>query len=201
MDHSKKPGMAFKIDISKAYDRVSWSFLFVVLRKLGIEGRFLKMIYACVTSPMCSILVNGVPQGFFSCSRGLRQGDPLSPYLFIIVVEVLGRNIQKLVDSKALKGVKVTSALRPDSHQQFVDDTLMFRKALVGEAGLWKYVLNDYALVSGQCINYEKIKIYFFNIDQQIKDRVVKKMGCQEASLPNSYLGLPLISMKLENNY
>lgn len=133
MDHSKKPRMAFKIDISKAYDRVSWPFLFAILRKFGIEGRFLKLLSACVTSPMCSILVNGVPQGYFSYGQGLRQGDPLSPYLFIIVVEVLGRNIQKLLDFKALKGVKATSSLLPDSHKHFVDDTLPFGEALVGE--------------------------------------------------------------------
>lgn len=154
MDHSKKPGMAFKIDISKAYDRVSWSFLFFVLKKFWIEGRFLKMIFACVTSPMCFVLVNGVFQGFFSCGHHLRQGNPLSPYLFIIVVEFLRRNIQKLVDSKALKGVKVAPSLMPDSHQQFVDDTLIFGEASVGEFGHWKQVLNDYVVVSSQCINY-----------------------------------------------
>lgn len=103
-----------------------------------IEGRFLKLIFACVTTPMYFVLVDGVPQGFFSYGHGLRQGDPLSPYLFIIVAEVLGRNIQKIVDSEALNGVKVASSLRPNSHQQFVDDTLLFWDASVGEPGLWK---------------------------------------------------------------
>lgn len=62
-------------------------------------------------TPKCLVLVNGVPKGFFSCGRGLRQGDPLSPYLFIMVFEVLGRNIQKNLEAKLLKGFKAASSL------------------------------------------------------------------------------------------
>lgn len=117
MDLSKNAGMTLKIDISKSNDKVSWLFLFVVIKKFGINGKFLKLIIACVTNLKCLVLVNGVPQGFFSYVCGLRQGDPVSPYLFIIVAEVLGINIQKSLDSKVLKGVKVASNLPPTSHQ------------------------------------------------------------------------------------
>lgn len=102
---------------------------------------------------------------------------------------------------QALKGIKAASSLRPDSHQQFVDDTLLFGEASMGEAGLWKKLLNDYADVFGQCINYEKSKVYFFNIDQQIRDKVNFFVGCQEAKFPDTYLGLPLFSKRLENTY
>lgn len=105
------------------------------------------------------------------------------------------------MESQALKGVKVASSLRPDSHQQFFDVTLMFGDALVGEASLWKQVLNDYANASGQCINYEKNKVYFFNINKEIKDRVKKIMGCQEVELLDACLGFPLFSKKLKNIY
>lgn len=116
------------------------------------------------------------PKAFFSCGHGLRQGDPLSPYLFIIVVEVPRRNIQKLVNYKSLKGVKVSSSLLLDSHQQFANDTLMFGEAWLGEAGIWKQVMDGYVVVSSYFINYEKSKIYFFNTDQMDKGKSVENI-------------------------
>lgn len=112
MENNKKLAMAFKIDISKAYDRVSWDFLFEVLRRFGFKGRFLRMIEQCVCTPKFSVLLNGRPKGYFSSKKGLFQGDPLSPYLFIIVA----------------------STLDPITQQQFLNDTITFGEAYVSKA-------------------------------------------------------------------
>lgn len=119
-----------KLDISKAYDRVSWPFLIEVLKKYGFKGRFLKMLIESISTPSYSMLVNGSPHGYFSCDKGLRQGDPCPLTFFIIIDEFLGRNILKYLDLNLLKEVKVASSLPLSSHQYFVYCTIIFSKPL-----------------------------------------------------------------------
>lgn len=98
MAHSKIPTMALKLDISKAYDRVSYDFIFFVLEKFSFKGRFIILIKECVSTTRFVVLLNGVPTKRFTYGKGFRQGDPLSPYLFIIIAKVLGQNLQKCLD-------------------------------------------------------------------------------------------------------
>jgi hypothetical protein len=107
---SKKEGFLLKLDLSKAYDRVDWDFLLCVLEAYSFNKIFLDLVHMLVSSATFLVLINGSPSPFFHASRGLRQGDPLSPILFVIMAECLGRFIHNLV----LKGEFV--GLKPSSH-------------------------------------------------------------------------------------
>ena len=97
----KKNGfMAIKIDLEKADDRIQWNFIFDCLRELEISENIQKIIQKCVTTPLMNILWNGADAGSFKPTRGVRQGDPLSPYLFVLAMEKLGHLIQTAVNDK-----------------------------------------------------------------------------------------------------
>ena len=106
-----------------------------------------------MSSASFSVLVNGSPSTFFKASRGLRQGDPISPVLFIILAECLGRFIDVLVLRGDFVGLYPSSSALVCSHQQFVDDSIVMGEALVKNARILKRALEDYSLASSQLIN------------------------------------------------
>lgn len=93
------PRCAIKLDISKAFDTLNWGFLFSVMRRMGFPSRFIDWVRVCITSGMFSIKLNGSLEGYFSGKAGLRQGDPLSPYLFVLDMEVLTSYLNKAIVS------------------------------------------------------------------------------------------------------
>ena len=90
--------MAIKIDLEKAYDRLEWGFVIDSLRDMGLNDHFLNLIWDCISSTSMDILWNGEKTGVFNPTRGIRQGDPFSPYLFVICIERLSHLIQATVD-------------------------------------------------------------------------------------------------------
>ena len=90
----KKPGILCKLDIEKAYDHVNWRYLMKVLEMMGFGQKWLKWMEQCISTVCFSVLVNGSPTGFFQSYRGLRPGDPLSPFLFLIAMEGLNNMIK-----------------------------------------------------------------------------------------------------------
>ncbi|XP_059076458.1 secreted RxLR effector protein 78-like [Cryptomeria japonica] len=134
MHSSKAKGMIIKLDVSKAYDCVSWNFLFEVLKKIGFKQKWLDCIKHCVSSMNYFVIFNKTVSSFFQATNGLRQGDPLSPFLFVLMAEVLGRSIKYSVGQGAWKGISIKGYMGPMSHSQFADDTILFGEASEREA-------------------------------------------------------------------
>ncbi|KAK2449352.1 hypothetical protein QL285_008554 [Trifolium repens] len=130
MLHNKVYGgnLAIKIDIAKAFDTLDWNFLLKMLKSFGFCPTLCNWIHTILHSAKLSISINGKQEGFFSCARGVKQGDPLSPLLFCLAEEVLSRGLSKLVSDGLLKPTKGTRNVSIPSHILYVDDVMLFCK-------------------------------------------------------------------------
>lgn len=137
--------MSIKLDISKAYDRVEWGFLRRVLLRLGMDTSFVNLIMLCVSSVSYSILLNGFPCADVRPERGIRQGDPLSPYLFICVVKAFIGLVTRTEREGRIHGVKISRKAPVITNLCFADDTMLFCKATEAEAHALKDILERYA--------------------------------------------------------
>lgn len=108
-----------KVDLSKAYDRVRWDFVIEILKKMKFPESWIQWIFKCISSVTYSIIVNGQPSKQITSGTGLRQGDPLSPYLFILLMEVLPSNIMKLEHQGRIQGIKISRNAPSISHLFF----------------------------------------------------------------------------------
>ena len=125
--------MALKLDMSKAYDRLEWVFLQRIMEKMGFHSTWIGWILECIKSVTYSVLVNREPKGNIIPTRGIRQGDPLSPYLVLLCSEGLNRLLEHAVESKHIEGVSLCKNGPKISHLFFADDSLVFCQARVGE--------------------------------------------------------------------
>ena len=142
-----------KLDISKAYDRVDWKFLQHMLQILGFDDRWIKWIMMCVMTIHYSVLMNGSEVGPIIPKRGLRQGCPLSPYLFIIFAEGLSALLHQAESSGLINGSKVCRGAPSISYLFFVDDSFFFFKSTEEETRVIHQILELYESYSGQAIN------------------------------------------------
>jgi hypothetical protein len=187
------PGVLCKLDIEKAYDHVSWDFLIYLLRRCGFSGKWCNWIWFCISTVRFSILVNGSPQSFFASSTGLRQGDPLSPLLFVIVMETLSHLMDRATIGGYISGFAVGSGVDPlvASHLLFVDDTLIFCNADQVQIAHLRAVFSWFEAVSGLKVNLAKSEMVPVGVVPNLES-LVELMGCNIRSLPMTYLGLPL---------
>ena len=170
-----KPGlMAIKLDLQKAYDRVNWKFLEAILLHFGFNETFTRWIIACVSSVSFEVVVNGGKLECFKPSRGLRQGDPLSPYLFILCQEVLSRLIEHDLRLKNIAGIKSSINGPTISHVMYADDIILFTKASRKDAESLVKTLEKYCRWSGQAINRSKSGVFFSKHTQSNAQRSIK---------------------------
>ncbi|KAJ9691733.1 hypothetical protein PVL29_013809 [Vitis rotundifolia] len=174
---SGEEGVVFKIDFEKAYDHVSWDFLDHVLEKKGFSPRWRKWMRDCLSSVSFAVLVNGKAKGWVKASRGLRQGDPLSPFLFTLVANVLSRMLFRAEKRNALEGFKVGRNRTRVSHLQFADDTIFF---------------SMFRHISGLKVNLDKSSIFGINLGQNHLHRLAELLDCKASGWPILYLDLPL---------
>jgi hypothetical protein len=144
-----------KLDLSKAYDRVNWTFLRLVLIQMGMNLSTMNWIMGCFQNASFAVLINGSPSYFFKASRGLRHGCPLSPFLFLVIVEALSRMMKEVISNDKLKGIKVSES-ETITHLLFVDDVLCSVLCSLKNMSTLKRILDLYCRATGMLINLEK---------------------------------------------
>nr|GEU52210.1 reverse transcriptase [Tanacetum cinerariifolium] len=190
----KQNVIALKVDINKAFDRVEWDFLLAVLQKMGFGDLWCNWISACLTTYELEFMVNGDSVGVIKPQRGLRQRDPISPYLFIIIVDVLSRQISTAMTLGTLSGIKMTRNCPLISHIFFADDSLFFLKASHGECGTLISILYSYCEASGQTVNFQKSSAFFsLNTPSSLRDDIYGDLHVHQMDCKAKYLGLPSI--------
>ncbi|XP_019438892.1 PREDICTED: uncharacterized protein LOC109344584 [Lupinus angustifolius] len=178
--------------IALAFDTLDWKFLVDTLSAFGFGGKFISWIKTIMHSAKLSVVVNGKSYGYFSCSRGVRQGDPLSPILFCLAEEVLSRGISKLCDENKISSIKGPRNLCTTSHVLYADDVFIFCRGVKKEILALNSLFHDYAQVSGQCMNLNKCKFYTQNASARKINNLKDWLGFTRGSLPVNYLGVPL---------
>ncbi|RVW23847.1 LINE-1 reverse transcriptase-like [Vitis vinifera] len=187
-------GIMCKLDIDKAYNNVNWYFLLTIMQKMGFGDKWIGWIEWCISTASFSVLVNGTSKGFFQSSRRLRQGDPLSPCLFVIAMEVFSTFLKRVVDGGFMSGCKVKGRNEERvqiSHLLFAYDTLVFCQVSQDQLIYLSWLLMWFKAVSGLRINLEKSELIPVGRVENIDDLTLK-FGYRVGSLPSTYLGLPL---------
>lgn len=141
---SNDGSMVIKLDISKAYYRIEWKYLKLMMKKLHSAEQWISRIMFCVSIVSYSMLINGQPRETFRPERGLRQGDPLSPYLYLLCVERLSSLINLAKSSKKISIFKVARDSKPITYSFLANDSLLFCKAKLTEWLSIQNLLNLY---------------------------------------------------------
>lgn len=192
---------AIKLDMSKAYDRVEWDFLRKMMQRFGFHENWIQLIMKCVSSVSYRIRVNGVLSDMFRPERGIRQGDPLSPYLFLLCAEGFSAMLAKAEKEGKLHGVTICRSAPSVSHLLFADDSLILCKANREEAQVLKHILSVYEECSGQMINAEKSAIMFSpNTSSDDRQGVMGALNIRSETFNEKYLGLPVYVGRTRTN-
>ncbi|GJT85273.1 RNA-directed DNA polymerase, eukaryota [Tanacetum coccineum] len=188
----KKQLMIFKVDFEKAFDSLRWDFRYLVMAKLGFGIRWRNWIKGCLRHARSSVLVNGSPTVEFEISRGLRQDDPLSPFLFILAMEGLHALICKALNCGIYTGAYIKKDNLRISHLIYADDVIFTGKWSRKNAHNLLCILRCFFLVSGLKINVHKSNILGICVSDEETSAMANVIGCGASKLPLKYLGVPV---------
>jgi hypothetical protein len=186
----KKKAFFLKIDFEKAYDSVNWEFLLSMLNQMGFPSRWCLWIKGILASSRASVLVNGSPTFQFSSEKGLRQGDPLSPFLFLIVMECLSWMLDKAKSIGDFKGIRLTDEEVELSHLFYADDALIMGDWSRDNIQCTTRILIVFYLCSGMRINLHKSNLFGVGTEESEVDSVMEVLGCKRGVFPFIYLGI-----------
>lgn len=183
-----------KLGMHKAYDRVEWIFLKNMLIKLGFHAQWVRMIMNFVSSVRYAVRYNSQEMEGFSPTRGVRQGDPLSPYLFLLCAEGLSSLLQYEEEVGGIDGIKVCINAQSVSHLLFADDSLVLMKADMLNVASLQQVLDTYCANSGQMVSRAKSSIFFSpNTSVVTKEEICQELYIDTEAISEKYLGLPAL--------
>lgn len=187
-----------KVDLRKAFDSVGWEFILKILEAADIPSRFVNWIKQCITSTSFSINVNGTLCGYFRGSKALRQGDPLSPSLFVIAMEVLARLLDKEFADGTIGYHPKASDVKISS-LAFADDLMIFYDGKTPSLQGITSVLSTFKRLSGLEMNIEKSAVYTAGFDETEAEET-RAFDFVNGTFPFRYLGLPLLHRKLRKS-
>jgi ribonuclease HI len=184
---------ALKLDMSKAYDRVEWVFLRRMMERMGFAEQWVQIIMKCISTVSYNIKINGELSEQIIPERGLRQGDPLSPYLFLICAEGFSALLNAAERRGDITGVRVCNNAPSVNHLLFADDSLILLRADERSASHLRNIFNLYEECSGQMINMEKSSIMFSeNSRDEVREMVKDRLQVFTEAMNEKYLGLPV---------
>jgi len=188
--------VALKVDISKAFDTLDWNFLIVVLTQFGFSSVFTQWILSILQSARLSILINAKAVGFFSCFRGVRQGDPLSPLLFCLAEEVLNRAISVARSGGRISPMVFARGIAFPTHILYADDIMIFCTGTKRNIRCLMNIFHDYSSVSRQLVNNSKSKFFTGAMNNARAQMLVDLLGFSAGVIPFTYLGCPIFKGK-----
>ena len=194
--------MAVKLDMEKAYDILEWEFIKAILTRLGFHPKWIGWVMECISTVSYSLLIKGSPEGKIYPLRGIRQGDSLLPYIFIICVEFLGRELVKQSENpKNHIGIPTHCSGPKILFLMFADDYIIFAKASQNACNNINRILQKVFALSGQLVNFRKSLI---QISNNIQGTTKRRLG-EALSIPTSndiskYLGCPLVQGRVNRS-
>ena len=140
-----------------AFDRVKHSFLFKALLSFGFSSNFVNLIKACITKPWIASLVNDRPTNYFHAMRGIRQGCPLSPFLYILMVDALSRKLDAEKKVGTVPGIRIVKGIEPINHSLFADDSLLLGGASTIISKAFSRIIQDFCSITKALINKKRV--------------------------------------------
>ena len=177
--------------MSKAYDRVEWSFLKLIMIRMGFHEKWVNLMMMCITTVSYSLLINEEPTEKIIPSRGIRQGDSISPYLFLLCSEGLHALIEKAARAGLIRGISLCRNGPRLTHLFFADDSLLFCRTSIQECIHIQTILSEYEAASGQKLNRDKTTLFFSKATSpSTQENIINLLGVPEVKQYEKYLGL-----------
>ena len=191
--------MALKIDFEKAYDRLKWSFIRDTLLQMNLPYLLIEVIMECVSTTRLLVLWNGEPSASFTPSRGVRQGDPLSPYLFVMCMwKDYSKTIEEYEIAQRWKPIRASRDGPLLSNLFFAENIILFAKASVEQAMVIQDCLSRFCRASGQKNSYPKSRIYFSkNVTDITQSEISRALGIEMTSDLGLYLRMPTLTSRV----
>lgn len=194
--------LVFKVDFDKAFDSLNWGFLDSVLMQMNFSDKWRRWIRGCLSSGRASVLINGSPSLEFQIKKGVRQGDPMAPFLFVLAMEGLTVSLKEACSQFIFNGISLSEEGPGISHLMYADDV-----TFVGEWSESNFlnlnrILRCFFIASGLKVNLSKSKVFGVGVEHEELSRLAGILNCEPAAFPSTFLGLPIgANMSLCRNW